>query len=92
MYDQFKYLLLQNFSSIFTDNLLTHFVSSLSAGIMATTITQPLDVMKTRLMNAAPGELNGILDCAKGIFQRSGIFGFFKGNCLLFIECRNVNY
>jgi len=79
MYDQFKYLLLQNFSSIFEDNLLTHFTSSLAAGVVATTITQPLDVIKTRLMNAAPGEINGILDCAKDIFKHHGFFGFFKG-------------
>lgn len=79
MYDQFKYLLLHNFYSIFKDDFLTHFTSSLAAGIVATTITQPLDVIKTRLMNAAPGEINGILDCARDVFKQHGLLGFFKG-------------
>ncbi|XP_012273566.1 mitochondrial dicarboxylate carrier isoform X2 [Orussus abietinus] len=56
-YDQIKLLLLQ--TGIFHDNPTTHFLSSLSAGAIATTLTQPLDVLKTRAMNAKPGEFKG---------------------------------
>ena len=47
MYDQFKYLLLHNIPNLFQDNLLTHFTASTLAGVVATTLTQPLDVLKT---------------------------------------------
>ena len=69
-YDQIKQTLLA--SGFFGDNLVTHFTSSLGAvrfwrkkiasskifvqGAIATTMTQPLDVLKTRSMNAKPGK------------------------------------
>ena len=68
-YDQIKQTLLA--TDYFGDNLVTHFTSSLGAvriqtedgsfnisfcqGAIATTMTQPLDVLKTRSMNAKPG-------------------------------------
>ncbi|PNF25557.1 Mitochondrial dicarboxylate carrier [Cryptotermes secundus] len=54
-YDQVKMLLLR---AGFSDDLVTHFLSSLTAGAVATTLTQPLDVLKTRAMNAKPGEFS----------------------------------
>lgn len=42
MYDQFKHLLMTNFSNVFEDNLLTHFTASTLAGAVATTMTQPV--------------------------------------------------
>ncbi|OAD55624.1 Mitochondrial dicarboxylate carrier [Eufriesea mexicana] len=53
-YDQVKITLLQ--TGYFKDNPITHIVSSVFAGAVATTLTQPLDVLKTRAMNAKPGE------------------------------------
>ena len=50
------------------------------AGI-ATTITQPLDVMKTRIMNAKQGQYNGIVDCALQT-ARTGPLSFFKVRAL----------
>jgi dicarboxylate transporter 10 len=38
----------------------------------------PLDVMKTRMMNAPPGTYNSLLDCFKDI-ATVGPSGFFKG-------------
>lgn len=86
MYDQYKYLLLTHVSSVFQDNLVTHFTSSLLAGATATTMTQPLDVMKTRMMNAAPGEYKSIADCASNIFKTSGLLGFYKGFVPAFVR------
>lgn len=82
MYDQFKYMMLHNFTSIFKDNLLTHFTASLMAGGAATTITQPLDVIKTRLMSSAPGTYKSIAHCATSVFRQYGLLGFFKGNTI----------
>lgn len=82
-YDLFKDLLLS--TSYFTDGPTTHFLSSLGAGGVATTLTQPLDVIKTRAMNAKPGEFKGFMDIA--IYTaKLGPLGFFKGYIPAFIR------
>lgn len=82
-YDQIKQLLLT--TGIFADNVYLHFISSFLAGGIATAITMPLDVMKTRVMNAKPGQYSGLLDCAKDI-AKNGPFGFFKGFVPAFVR------
>ena len=47
------------------------------AGI-ATTMTQPLDVMKTRLMNAAPGDYASIFDCLRKTLADGGPLALYK--------------
>nr|CDJ97757.1 Mitochondrial substrate solute carrier domain containing protein [Haemonchus contortus] len=75
-YDQIKQMLIE--SGIAKDNLYTHFSSSFCAASIATMLTQPLDVMKTRLMNAPPGQFKGIVDCFF-YTAKLGPAGFFKG-------------
>ncbi|VDM55433.1 unnamed protein product, partial [Angiostrongylus costaricensis] len=75
-YDQIKQMLIE--SGIAKDNLYTHFTSSFCAASIATMLTQPLDVMKTRLMNAPPGQFKGIVDCFF-YTAKLGPAGFFKG-------------
>lgn len=75
-YDQIKQMLIE--SGIAKDNLATHFSSSFCAASIATMMTQPLDVMKTRMMNAAPGQFKGIGDCFL-YTAKLGPAGFFKG-------------
>lgn len=82
-YDEIKFQLIK--TTYFKDNLTTHFTASLSAGVIATCITMPLDVLKTRLMNAKPGEYAGILDCARDILK-VGPSGFFKGFTPAFVR------
>ncbi|ELT98454.1 hypothetical protein CAPTEDRAFT_124865 [Capitella teleta] len=82
-YDQFKQILLA--LPLFEDNMITHFSASFMAGAVATLITMPLDVMKTRVMNAPPGQYAGLGDCAKDI-ARSGPMGFFKGFIPAFVR------
>ena len=60
-YDEIKYQLI--LTKYFEDNLLTHFTASITAAVTATAITMPLDVLKTRLMNAMPNEYNGFYSC-----------------------------
>ncbi|XP_032669400.1 mitochondrial dicarboxylate carrier [Odontomachus brunneus] len=82
-YDQIKMMLLQ--SGYFQDNPATHILSSVSAGAIATTLTQPLDVLKTRAMNAKPGEFKNLLE----IFlytAKLGPLAFFKGYVPAFIR------
>ncbi|XP_055323517.1 mitochondrial dicarboxylate carrier-like [Sitodiplosis mosellana] len=82
-YDQVKTILLT--TGYFKDDPRLHFLSSLAAGGIATALTQPLDVIKTRSMNAKPGEFNGLL----GIIAHTaklGPMGFFKGFVPAFVR------
>ena len=47
--------------------------------VVATIATQPVDVLKTRLMNARPGEYTSILQCLL-YTAKTGPLGFFKVN------------
>jgi len=82
-YDQIKVLLLQ--TAWFNDNIYTHFTASFMAGGVATLMTMPLDVMKTRMMNAAPGQYANLLACGKEI-AANGMSGFFKGFVPAFVR------
>ena len=46
--------------------------------MIATTLTQPLDVLKTRSMNARPGEFRGPIDLIL-FTARQGPLAFYKG-------------
>ena len=61
---------------------------------VATTVTYPLQVIKTRLQQrssstelSASGEIqivkrhyNGVIDCVRKIWTHEGLYGFFKGS------------
>ncbi|KAL7057624.1 hypothetical protein AAHC03_017123 [Spirometra sp. Aus1] len=82
-YDTFKQLLLA--TGYFNDNPVTHFSASIGAAGIATCMTQPFDVMKTRLMNAPPGKYSGLAACGLDV-MRTGPLGFFKGLVPAFIR------
>ncbi|XP_064406845.1 mitochondrial dicarboxylate carrier-like [Halichondria panicea] len=82
-YEQVKQMLLA--TGIFKDNPVTHFTSSFVAGMVATAATQPVDVLKTRMMNAQPGEYKSIMQCFL-YTAKTGPLGFFKGFVPAFIR------
>ncbi|CAH8650703.1 unnamed protein product [Schistosoma bovis] len=82
-YDKFKILLIN--SGGFEDKPLTHMIASSSAAGVATFITQPFDVMKTRLMNAPPGKYSDLMSCAVDLAV-TGPLSFFKGLIPAFIR------
>ncbi|XP_044250179.1 mitochondrial dicarboxylate carrier [Drosophila takahashii] len=60
------------------ENMGTYIAASIISATVATTLTQPIDVVKTRRMNAAPGEYSGLTD----VFiktSKEGPLAFFKG-------------
>uniref|UniRef100_A0A0N4ZM63 Mitochondrial carrier protein n=1 Tax=Parastrongyloides trichosuri TaxID=131310 RepID=A0A0N4ZM63_PARTI len=73
-YDHIKILLLE--TEIFEDNLLTFFTGSFLAAAIATFLTQPIDTIKTRVMNS--DAFKGYLDCIVYTLQM-GPFAFYKG-------------
>ncbi len=74
-YDTFKQTLTQHFHM--PDNVGTHFISSLAAGFVATTICSPVDVVKTRIMSE--GGKIGILSLLKETTRREGWIWMFRG-------------
>ncbi|XP_072501428.1 mitochondrial dicarboxylate carrier-like isoform X2 [Notamacropus eugenii] len=73
-YDQIKQLVLTWTS--FSDSLSTHIIASFIAGLCATLLCQPMDVLKTRMMNAQ--DYDGIIHCVLKTAQL-GPLAFYKG-------------
>lgn len=51
------------------DGISCHLVSSAIAGFVACIVGSPVDVLKTRIMNAKPGQYAGIGDCVLQTFK-----------------------
>ncbi|KAJ1666127.1 hypothetical protein IW140_001846 [Coemansia sp. RSA 1813] len=77
-YDAFKQLLLS--TPYFSDGLPLHFSASFLAGFVATTITSPFDVVKTRIMNAGPASpYKNLLQAMAVIAKEEGPLALYKG-------------
>lgn len=55
-----------------------HFTCGLSAGMMASMITQPADVLKTH-MQLHPEKYRRLVTAAKFVYERDGMPGFWRG-------------
>ncbi|XP_051881847.1 mitochondrial uncoupling protein 2 [Pristis pectinata] len=88
-YDLIKDLLLKN--DLMTDNLPCHFSSAIGAGFCTTLIASPVDVVKTRYMNSAPGQYNSALNCAVTMFTKEGVTAFYKGFMPSFLRLGSWN-
>eukprot|EP01088_Endostelium_zonatum_P019530 TRINITY_DN6781_c0_g1_i1.p1 TRINITY_DN6781_c0_g1~~TRINITY_DN6781_c0_g1_i1.p1 ORF type:complete len:296 (-),score=47.71 TRINITY_DN6781_c0_g1_i1:66-953(-) len=75
-YDQAKGTLLE---AGMKDGILLHTLASGFAGFVATVITNPLDVIKTRIMNSEKGTYKGSMDCFTKTLRSEGPFAFYKG-------------
>lgn len=62
-----------------TDNFPCHFVSAFGAGFCATVVASPVDVVKTRYMNAPPGRYRSPLHCMLRMVAQEGPTAFYKG-------------
>lgn len=76
-YDFFKELFQSTFPSHFSSNCSSlHFTSSLCAGVVATTVTAPIDIIKTRIMNSHKEEvMSTIVQHAHNANHSSGVSG-----------------
>ena len=82
-YDTIKEQIL--YFGLLKDGLICHFASSTVAGTIATGLTMPIDVMKTKMMNAKPGEFRGIGHCFVHTLK-VGPSAFYKGFFPAFIR------
>nr|XP_045002160.1 mitochondrial uncoupling protein 3 isoform X2 [Jaculus jaculus] len=64
---------------LWKDNFPCHFVSAFGAGFCATVVASPVDVVKTRYMNAPPGRYHSPLHCMLKMVAQEGPTAFYKG-------------
>ncbi|GMN40115.1 hypothetical protein TIFTF001_009350 [Ficus carica] len=81
-YDQFKEMILER--GVMEDGIGTHVAASFAAGFVAAVASNPVDVIKTRVMNmrveqgAAP-PYSGAVDCAVKTVRAEGPMALYKG-------------
>lgn len=73
-YDVFKALYMKQFN--LSDGFRTSFAASISAGLVATTVCSPIDVIKTRVMNNSKTQL---VEMLRGIVKVDGWMWIFRG-------------
>ena len=61
------------------DGIGCHFASAVVAGVTATLVASPVDVVKTRFMNSPRGKYRGALHCAQQTAKAEGPKAFYKG-------------
>ena len=98
-YDQYKEMVLRR--GILSDGVPCHLVCACMAGLTATIVGSPVDVLKTRIMNATPGQYSNPLDCVYQTMKTEGPGAFYKGftlnvirlagwNCVMFLTFEQV--
>ncbi|XP_053241349.1 mitochondrial uncoupling protein 2 [Podarcis raffonei] len=88
-YDLIKDALLKY--NLMTDNLPCHFTSAFGAGFCTTVIASPVDVVKTRYMNSAPGQYGSAVKCALAMLRKEGPLAFYKGFTPSFLRLGSWN-
>ncbi|KAF4319050.1 hypothetical protein BBO99_00004649 [Phytophthora kernoviae] len=78
-YDLAKSTILDNTVVPMHDNMQTHVLASMVAGLVATTACAPADVVKTRLMNMHHNEYKSATDCFLKVVKHEGFRGLYKG-------------
>eukprot|EP01133_Synstelium_polycarpum_P001483 gene1483-1721_t len=83
-YDQAKQMMMA--SGYFQDNIKTHLIASTISAFVASLVTSPIDVIKTRIMNTKKGatpldkpQYTGTVDCFTKTFKSEGLGAFYKG-------------
>ncbi|XP_054005413.1 dicarboxylate carrier SLC25A8-like [Hylaeus anthracinus] len=76
-YDVIKDCILK--SGYLRDGIPCYVTSAVVAGLCTTLMANPVDVVKTRYMNSAPGEYKGVRDCAARMLMKEGPSSFYKG-------------
>ncbi|KAL5982371.1 Mitochondrial uncoupling protein 5 [Asimina triloba] len=80
-YDQVKETILKKKMD---DGIGVHVTASFAAGFVASVVSNPVDVIKTRVMNMRVGEdgkapYSGALDCAVKTVRSEGVMALYKG-------------
>jgi len=65
--------------NILKDGVPCHLLCASLAGFTACVVGSPVDVVKTRVMNATPGTYKNPFDCFVKLARNEGFFAFYKG-------------
>ncbi|KAI0666638.1 mitochondrial carrier [Trametes maxima] len=76
-YDQIKQILKRR--GVMQEGVPLHLVASTFAGLFCSITSNPVDVVKVRLMNDKKHEFKGAFDCVRQVMVKEGLFGFYKG-------------
>lgn len=76
-YDQVKQVLKGN--GVMQEGVSLHLVASMFAGLFCSLTSNPVDVVKVRLMTDKNREINGVLHCVRTILVKEGPMAFYKG-------------
>jgi hypothetical protein len=76
-YDQIKETLINDAG--LADSPPTHMLGGFLAGFVAACTSNPVDVVKTRIMNMRPGEYSGPIDCLRKTVKHEGPMALYKG-------------
>lgn len=68
------------------DSTATHLTSAFAAGFVASCTSTPADVIKTRMMNSAPGQYSGPLQCTVETVRNEGPMALYKGFVPTFVR------
>lgn len=77
-YDMFKSVLVHKLN-MSPDTKTTHFSASLLAGLVATTVCSPADVVKTRIMHSHGASDGGAIQILRDAIRSEGILFAFRG-------------
>lgn len=82
-YDQIKLGLLY---TGLPDTPVTHITAGFLAGFVASCTSTPADTIKTRMMNSAPGQYSGPVDCVVKTVRQEGPMALYKGFVPTFVR------
>lgn len=77
VYDIIKSYVL--YKKLMQDSVPLHLMSAVGAGIVSCMVTSPIDVVKTRYINSAPGTYRSPVHCALDVVRNNGPTAFYKG-------------
>ena len=78
-YDIIKNNILVSIGGFDKESNYTHFIASFIASLIACTVANPADCVKTRVMNDPNGIVGGAADHFKNILKTDGPMGFMRG-------------
>jgi len=84
VYDKIKHLIVSN--GLMNEGTPAHFSSALIAGFVASCTSNPFDVVKTRVYNAAPGTFKNPIDCLVKTVKEGGPMALYKGFVPTFVR------
>ncbi|GAA5974887.1 hypothetical protein JCM11641_008412 [Rhodosporidiobolus odoratus] len=83
-YDQFKTMLKRDFPSAFQEGFRTHLAASAIAGFCCSAASNPVDVIKVRMMTDKTGQYSNAFHCAALLLRNEGPLSFMKGFSMCF--------